>query len=93
MPELASGRSLVFEHHYQTLQGALDGLGVACGSSALIADDVAEGRLVRPFAGPRLATEGYRAYVPEGKAKDANTLAFCGWLHGVSGAGESNDGA
>jgi LysR family glycine cleavage system transcriptional activator len=82
--EPAPGRSLVFEHHYQTLQGALEGLGIACGSSALIADDVAEGRLVLPFAGPRLPTEGYRAYVPQSKAADANIVAFCTWLRSVS---------
>ena len=53
VPDLTPRRSLVLEHHYQTLQGALDGLGIAVGSSALIADDVAEGRLVLPFLGPR----------------------------------------
>jgi LysR family transcriptional regulator, glycine cleavage system transcriptional activator len=84
VPELTPKHSLVLEHHYQTLQGALDGLGIACGSSALIADDVAEGRLTLPFAGPRLATEGYRAYVPAGKAEDANVIAFLAWLQSIS---------
>ncbi|HTZ77469.1 MAG TPA: transcriptional regulator GcvA [Stellaceae bacterium] len=85
VPDLKPKQSLVFEHSYQTLQGALDGLGVATGSSVLIADDVASGRLVTPFAGPRVPAESYRAYVPRAKAKDAGIAAFCDWLQRISG--------
>jgi LysR family transcriptional regulator, glycine cleavage system transcriptional activator len=84
---LAPRQSLVLEHNYQALQGALDGLGVAMGSSALIADDVASGRLVTPFAGPRVPAEGYRAYVAEARAGDPAIAAFCEWLQQI-GAGE-----
>jgi LysR family glycine cleavage system transcriptional activator len=83
---LVPRQSLVLEHHYQALQGALDGLGLAMGSSALIADDVASGRLVTPFAGPRVPAEGYRAYVAEARAADPAIAAFCDWLQRI-GAG------
>jgi LysR family transcriptional regulator, glycine cleavage system transcriptional activator len=86
VPDLKPKQSLVFEHNYQTLQGALDGLGVASGSSALIADDVASGRLVIPFAEPKLPAEGYCAYVPEAKTKHPAVTAFGAWLQRISRA-------
>jgi LysR family transcriptional regulator, glycine cleavage system transcriptional activator len=86
LPDLKPRRSLVFEHNYQTLQAALDGVGVATASSALIGDDVAARRLVLPFSGPRLPGEGYCAYVPKAKSKDEIVLRFCVWLHQISPA-------
>jgi LysR family transcriptional regulator, glycine cleavage system transcriptional activator len=86
VPDLKPRRSLVFEHNYQTLQAALDGLGVATASSALIDDDIAAGRLVRPFSGPKLPGEGYCAHVPKAKSKDQIILRFCDWLHRISPA-------
>jgi LysR family transcriptional regulator, glycine cleavage system transcriptional activator len=83
VPDLVPKRSLVLEHNYQTLQGALDGVGVAIGSSAMIADDVADGRLVLPFEGPELPVHGYRAYVAEAKAVDPAVRAFCAKPSGV----------
>ncbi len=78
--DLTPLQSLVLEHNYQALQGALDGLGVANGSSGLIVDELASGRLVAPLAGPRLAGEGYRAYVPATRIKDPAIEAFHRWL-------------
>jgi LysR family transcriptional regulator, glycine cleavage system transcriptional activator len=89
VPDLKPRRSLVFEHNYQTLQAALDGVGVATASSALIGDDVAAHRLVLPFSGPRLPGEGYCAYVPKAKSKDEIVLRFCDWLHRISPAKET----
>jgi LysR family glycine cleavage system transcriptional activator len=88
VPDLKPRQSLVLEHNYQTLQAALDGLGVANGSSALIADDVAAGRLVVPFSGPKLPIGGYCAYVSKGKARDPSVKAFCEWLQQISGGAE-----
>jgi LysR family glycine cleavage system transcriptional activator len=89
VPDLTPRQSLIFEHNYQTLQGALDGLGVAIGSSALIADDIAGGRLAMPFPGPRMPGEGYRAYVSEAKAGDPGIVAFCDWLQRIGTAAPS----
>jgi LysR family glycine cleavage system transcriptional activator len=86
VPGLKPRQSLVFEHNYQALQGALDGLGVATGSSALIADDVAAGRLVVPFSGPQLPARGYRAYVSKEKIKEPGVVAFRDWAQQLSGA-------
>lgn len=42
-------RGLHFSHSSLAIQAALDGLGVALGDSSLIGDDLASGRLVKPF--------------------------------------------
>lgn len=71
--------SLTLEHFYLTLQAAADGLGVAIGPLALVAADVAEGRLVQPFRRPALPEWRYVAYVRESREQDA-ARAFCDWL-------------
>jgi LysR family transcriptional regulator, glycine cleavage system transcriptional activator len=90
IPDTQSEHSLVFEHNYQTLQAALDGLGVAVASSALIADEVASKRLVIPFAEPKLPGEGYYAYVAEEKINRRETAAFCDWLRRIGSARASD---
>lgn len=64
--DLAGHPDVKAEHgrHYSqsniSLQAAIAGLGVALGRSPLVLDDLAEGRLVRPF-GPAMST-GYAYY-------------------------------
>jgi LysR family transcriptional regulator, glycine cleavage system transcriptional activator len=91
VPTFVPKRSFIFEHNYQALQGALDGLGVAVGSSALIENDLADARLVRPFAGPKLPVDGYRAYVPETKIGDPAVKVFCDWLGQITEAAGGAD--
>lgn len=79
---LEPAASLTFDHFYLTLQAAVDGVGVAMGPTALVADDLAAGRLVTPFAGPSLPSRSYCTYVPEGKAQDELVSLFCAWLEG-----------
>jgi LysR family transcriptional regulator, glycine cleavage system transcriptional activator len=71
---------LILDHFYLTLQAALDGIGIAMGPMALVSDDLAQNRLVAPFAGPFLPARSYCTYVPETKAKDELAVAFCSWL-------------
>jgi DNA-binding transcriptional LysR family regulator len=73
---IRSRSSLVFEHNYQALQAALDGLGVAIASSALIADEVASERLAIPFAEPKLPGEGYTLMSPKETSTTARLLHF-----------------
>lgn len=77
---LEPAASLTFDHFYLTLQAAADGVGVAMGPTALVADDLAAGRLVKPFTGPSLPSRSYCAYVPEEKAGDERVALFCAWL-------------
>jgi LysR family transcriptional regulator, glycine cleavage system transcriptional activator len=79
-PALEPVASLTLDHFYLTLQAALDGLGIAMGPTALVADDLAAGRLVAPFPQVTLPSRGYHAYLPDARAGDRAALAFCGWL-------------
>jgi LysR family transcriptional regulator, glycine cleavage system transcriptional activator len=79
-PALQPAASLTFDHFYLTIQAALDGLGVAMGPTALVADDVAAGRLVTPFPKISLPARSYFAYFPEARAKDPHSAVFCDWL-------------
>ena len=72
--------SLTFDHFYLTIQAALDGLGVAMGPTALIADDLAAGRLVTPFPKISLPARSYFAYFPEARSHDPHNAVFCDWL-------------
>ncbi|GAB3252570.1 LysR substrate-binding domain-containing protein [Chitinimonas naiadis] len=80
VPDLQPRQSLTLEHFYLTLQAALDGLGVAMGPAALVAQDVADGRLVHPFRQAALTPWRYYTYVPENRAEDGAVVAFCDWL-------------
>ena len=75
-PDLEPVASLTLDHFYSTLQAALDGLGVAMGPTALVADDLATGRLVAPFPSVTLPSRGYHAYLPDARAGDRSAVSF-----------------
>jgi len=79
---LQPAASLTLDHFYLTLQAAIDGLGVAMGPTALVADDLAAGRLVTPFPDVSLPARSYFAYLPEAQVADPASTAFCDWLEG-----------
>jgi LysR family transcriptional regulator, glycine cleavage system transcriptional activator len=72
--------SLTLDHFYLTIQAALDGLGVAMGPTALIADDLAVGRLLTPFPDISLPARSYFAYLPAAHGNDPHVAVFCDWL-------------
>jgi len=84
--DLKPRQSLTLQHFYLTLQGALDGLGVAMGPTVLVADDIAEGRLVHPFQGPVLRPWRYFTYVAVARVNDSAIRAFKDWLQGTARA-------
>lgn len=79
-PSVRPAGALTFEHFFQSIQAAVDGLGVAMGPLALVAEELADGRLVMPFAGPVLEARAYHLYVPEERTEDATLRAFRDWL-------------
>ena len=56
------------------------GLGVALGRGGLCSDELANGRLVRPFPESRAADYAYFAVTPEGHAEAPRVRAFLAWL-------------
>ncbi|BCF93075.1 transcriptional regulator (plasmid) [Paraburkholderia largidicola] len=85
MPALVPAANLTFDHFYLALQAAVDGIGIAMGPTALIADDLAAGRLVMPFDHPRLPSRSYCTYVPDANATDELVVTFCAWLEREGG--------
>lgn len=80
MGGIETRRALSFNYSNLMLQAAIDGLGVGLSQNALAGDDLAAGRLVRPFD-VCLPTE-YAYYVvrPEASAERPKIAAFRNWL-------------
>lgn len=80
LAELQPAATVTLDHFYLTLQAAVDGMGVAMGPTALIADDLAAGRLVAPFGGPRLPSRSYCTYVRDDQANTECITLFRAWI-------------
>jgi LysR family glycine cleavage system transcriptional activator len=77
-----------FSHDSMAVQAAIEGHGVALAASTLVLDDLAAGRLVRPFP-PSISEEtafGYFLVYPEDKAADPKMQAFQSWVTAEMGA-------
>lgn len=77
--QLSQGRGLTFDLAFMTIQAAIDGLGVAMGHTAYVADDIANGRLVVPFD-VTMPSAGYYFVTPEDKVITPAIGAFRDWL-------------
>jgi LysR family transcriptional regulator, glycine cleavage system transcriptional activator len=72
--------------HFQltsyAVQAAIDGMGVALGDSSLVADDLAEGRLVKPFELVLRAPPQFAYYVVTPQVQTPNPLVtlFRDWV-------------
>lgn len=87
LPEMRADREMRFEHLYYALQAAVDGVGLAMGPSALVADDLATGRLVAPLASIALPLGAFHVLTP-GAAKGHEAAAiFRRWLLAQSAPG------
>ena len=69
-----------FSHAALALDAAADGMGVALGISLLAGQDVADGRLVMPFALALPASFAYYLVYPEASAERPQLTAFRTWL-------------
>jgi LysR family glycine cleavage system transcriptional activator len=82
LKNLPHGRIVRFVHSALAIQAAIDGQGIALGDSTLIADDLAAGRLIKPFD---LVLQGppecaYFLIGRRGLEKDAIETRFRDWL-------------
>lgn len=75
-------RSIVFNNSSDAVQAAIDGSAVALADFAMVANDLSEGRLVRPFdLGIRVSREfAYFLAYPQGVADDPRIAAFRAWI-------------
>ncbi len=78
--DIESRRSLGISNSSMVIQAAIDGLGVALGRSVLVADDLATGRLVKPFDDAIHAEFAYYIVYPERNAQRPKVKAFRDWV-------------
>lgn len=73
-----------FSQDSMCLQSAIEGQGVALGDNALVVDDLASGRLVRPFGdlGEAETTFRYCLVYPPRNMKRPKVAAFRDWIMG-----------
>ncbi|MBT5780974.1 MAG: transcriptional regulator GcvA [Rhodospirillaceae bacterium] len=86
-----SERGPFFEHSHLVVQAAIDGQGVALGRGVLVADAMADGRLVRPFDSAGIPLE-YAYYIahPEGAMRRPSVAAFSNWLREEARTSQEN---
>jgi len=77
---LDARRGLRVNSAVMALQAAIEGHGIALARSVLVADDIREGRLARPF--PQACPSQYAYYLvyPEAVPLSRAASAFCVWL-------------
>lgn len=79
-PHLSQNAGLTFDLAFMTVQAAIDGIGVALGHTAYVADDIAKGRLVVPFHIKLPADAGFYFVTPQDKTTAPKIAAFRTWL-------------
>lgn len=72
--------ALTFNQSDLMIQAAIDGLGVALTQEALVRDDLASGRLVKPFDIDMPSDWAYYVVAPEAAADRPKVAAFRDWL-------------
>lgn len=78
--EVDSRRGLGFNHSHLVLQACKAGGGVALGRSALVADDIRAGLLVRPFAESLPSDDAYYVVYRQDDAQLPALTAFVSWI-------------
>ena len=78
-------QELTFENSTLTYQGAVDGLGVAIAQKALVAEDIASGRLAAPSDIEVRNPLAYYLVYPRRKQTPAKVQAFQSWIAGEAG--------
>jgi len=88
METIDAKRGPRFNMDSMAIQAAIDGQGVALANGALVADDLAFGRLVRPFQRTTDETTMFCYYVvyPEMHGQNRKVRAFRDWVMAEAGA-------
>lgn len=69
-----------FSHAHVLLQATIDGQGVALGATPLVDDDLAAGRLVKPFELTLPGEWAYYVVYPAERADEPNIQTFRNWI-------------
>ncbi len=79
-PGVDASRGLHVNASMVAIQAAVDGQGIALGRSVLVEDDLATGRLIRPFAMTLPLRYGYFIVHPKALPADSQVPRFSRWL-------------
>lgn len=80
LPNLKPAGSLRFVQYDQTIQAAIDGQGIALGTTPLVRDLVKQGRLVAPLAGKFESSRAYYLLISAAANERPEVKDFAGWL-------------
>jgi LysR family transcriptional regulator, glycine cleavage system transcriptional activator len=80
LTEFSAAQELTFENSTMTYQGAVEGLGIAIAQKALVADEIASGRLVAPSSIEVRTEAAYYFVFPNGNRTPAKVQAFHRWI-------------
>jgi LysR family transcriptional regulator, glycine cleavage system transcriptional activator len=69
-----------FSDAVMLVEAAVRGMGIALGRTALVSDELASGKLIRPFPVARPAEFSYWVVAPEGRSRNPRVRAFIDWL-------------
>lgn len=83
-----ASRGPIFSHSSMVLQAAINGEGVALGRTALIAEDLAARRLVKPFELELKVPLAYYIVAPQQALERPKVRAFRDWLRAEAGREE-----
>ena len=80
VPQDRQPRRVRFDKLYVALQAANDGLGVVLAPVQVLANDIARGRLITPFASPAIPCHPVEILHPSRQNANQRTRAFVSWF-------------
>jgi LysR family glycine cleavage system transcriptional activator len=84
--DLDASRGLSFTPSHLVINAAIDGLGVTLAKDSWVEQDLAQGRLVRPFDIDLPVESAYYMVFPKHRAKDARIATFVDWVRSEAAA-------
>jgi len=80
LPDLKPAGSLSFSQYDQTIQAAIDGQGVALGTSPLVRQLIRQGKLIAPLAKKSESSRAYYLVTSANAAGRPEVMDFAGWM-------------
>ena len=84
--DVDASRGLSFTPSHLVINAAIDGLGVALAKDSWVEQDLAQGRLIRPFDISLPVEAAYYMVFPSHRAKDVRIATFADWLRSEAAA-------
>lgn len=84
--DVDASRGLSFTPSHLVINAAIDGLGVALAKDSWVEQDLAQGRLIRPFDISLPVEAAYYMVFPKHRAKDVRIATFADWLRSEAAA-------